>query len=142
MTTKNLKLFADDHDKFGQFIDGLDQMSEVNTKSWPKLISEFIDLFYAELRRQKMDETLAAKIAPKLAAVLGHYFGGRVCYIPNGEALKAAIRDNGIFLDYQISNGNISQLARKYRLTDSYVYAIIREQLALHRKRHQPDMFE
>lgn len=144
MTEVNLQLFDDDHAELGLLIDTLDNMLDVVAlrKNWPKLLSEFIDLFYAELCRQNMTKDKAALMAPKLAGVLGHYFGGRVCYIPSGEKLKQAIRDNRIFLDYQISNGDITALAKKYNLTDSHVYFIIREQLAFHRKKHQPDLFE
>lgn len=139
----NLQLFDDDHAEFGLFIDTLDKVVDIVAlqKSWPRLVSDFIDLFCAELCRQGITEDKALLMSSKLVAVLGHYFGGRVCYIPTGERLKQAIRDNKIFLDYQIGNGNIGALAKKYDLTDSHVYFIIREQLAFHRKKYQPDLF-
>jgi Mor family transcriptional regulator len=144
MSEDNLRLFDDDHEELGFALDTLDNMTDVITirKNWPRLLSEFVDLFYAELVRQGMSHEKAITTATKLVCVLGNYFGGRVCYIPCGEKLKQAIRDNRIFLDYQVSDGNIAPLAKKYNLTDSHVYSIIREQLALHRKRYQPDMFE
>lgn len=142
--TNNLQLFDDDHAEFGAMLDTLDGIPDVVAlrKNWPKLLSEFVDLFYSELRRQGLPEAQAIVAAPKLAGVLGNYFGGRVCYIPSGERLQQAIRDNRIFLDYQVGNGDIIPLAKKYRLTDSHIYSIIREQLALHRRRNQPDLFE
>ncbi|OCG62223.1 Mor transcription activator family protein [Gilliamella sp. Fer4-1] len=143
MVDDNLKLFDDDHEELGFALDTLDNMTDVIMirKNWPRLLSEFVDLFCAELVRQGMQNEKAIITSTKLVGVLGNYFGGRVCYIPNGERLKQAIRDNRIFLDYQISDGNIAVLAKKYNLTDSHVYSIIREQLALHRKKYQPDMF-
>lgn len=144
MTDVNLQLFDDDHAELGLLLDTLDNMLDVVAlrKNWPKLLSEFIDLFCAELCRQGVTKEKAVLMSSKLVAVLGHYFGGRVCYITTGERLKQAVRDNQIFLDYQISNGDISTLAKKYDLTDSHVYFIIREQLAFHRKKHQPDLFQ
>jgi Mor family transcriptional regulator len=143
MSEVNFKLFDDDHEELGFALDTLDNMTDVITirKNWPRLLSEFVDLFCAELARQGMSNEKAIVTATKLVCVLGNYFGGRVCYIPTGERLKQAIRDNRIFLDYQISDGNVAVLAKKYNLTDSHVYSIIREQLALHRKKYQPDMF-
>lgn len=143
MTDVNLQLFDDDHADFGLFIDALDKVVDIESlqKNWPKLVSDFVDLFCAELQRQGITKDKAILMSAKLVAVLGHYFGGRVCYIPTGERLKQAVRDNRLFLDYQVSNGDISALAKKYDLTDSHVYFIIREQLAFHRKRYQPDLF-
>lgn len=144
MTEVNLQLFDDHHAEVGLSLDMLDNMLDVVAlrKNWPKILSELVDLFYAELCRQNVAQDEAVKMAPKLVGALGYYFGGRVCYIPSGERLWRVIRDNRIFLDYQIGDGNITALAKKYKLTDSHIYFIIREQLAFHRRKLQPDFFE
>lgn len=142
MVDDNLELFALDHAQFGRQIDHLDALPDDELqKNWAKTLANFVDLFKAELMRNGIIDEDAVKLALKLAATLGYYFGGRVCYIPQGEQLKIAIRDNQLYLDYQKGNGDISLLAKKYNLTDSWVYSIIREQRALHIKRIQPDMF-
>jgi len=144
MNMDNFKLFDDDHEILGLSLDALDGMTDVlkQRKNWPQLLSDFVDLFFAELVRQGMSDDKAIISATKLVYVLGNYFGGRVCYIPSGEKLKQAIRDKKIFMSYLRSNGNITSIAKKYSLTDSHIYSIIREQSALHRKKHQPDLFK
>ena len=138
----NLELFNHDHHELGQMLDQLDRIPESELQSrWPQLLADIVDLFSAELARQGYDVPAAKLSAGKLAAALAHYYGGRAVYLPTGDALKAALRDNQLFLDWSLSNENVDGLARKYSLTNSTVYAILRQQMALHRKRHQPDLF-
>lgn len=142
MTEVNLQLFDDDHVEIGGLIDNICRLSpEEQERAWPKILANIVDLFLAELQRSGMKRDDAINYAPKLAAALGHYFGGRSYYIPTGDTLKLALRDNALFHDYQCGNGDIKKLAEKYDLTDSRVYLIIREQVALHRKLYQVDMF-
>lgn len=142
MSGDNFRLFDDDHAALGELIDNIGNLSSEECKrAWPRILADIVDLFLAELMRSGMNVDDATKYAPKLAATLGHYFGGRSYYIPTGETLKLALRDNMLFHDYQRGNGDIKKLAEKYKLTDSRIYLIIREQVALHRKRFQIDMF-
>ncbi|WP_145538191.1 Mor transcription activator family protein [Yersinia alsatica] len=140
---ENLPLFADDHAELGQLLDRMDDipLGELHAR-WPQLLADLIDLFSVELQRQGYDEIAARLTTSKLAGVLAHYFGGRAVYLPTGEALKAALRDNKLFNEWSISKGNVDCLARKYALTNSTVYAILRQQLALHRKRYQAELFD
>lgn len=140
---ENLPLFADDHTELGQLLDRMDDipLGELHAR-WPQLLADLIDLFGVELQRQGYDVIAARLTASKLAGTLAHYFGGRAVYLPTGEALKAALRDNKLFNEWSISKGNVDGLARKYALTNSTVYAILRQQLALHRKRYQAELFD
>ncbi|MDN3814719.1 Mor transcription activator family protein [Morganella morganii] len=138
-----LPLFADSHEELGQLLDNLDNIPETELQSrWPQLLADIVDLFSAELARQGYDAPAAKLSAGKLAGALAHYYGGRAVYLPTGDALKAALRDNQLFLDWSLSGGDIDELARKYSLTNSTVYAILRQQMILHRKRYQSDLFE
>lgn len=125
-------LFDQEHAEIGCYIDKLENIKLSENKAWGKSLSDIIDLFLYELKRQGMSEQEAIKSAPKLAAMLAHYFGGRSYYIPTGETLKLAIRDNAIFNDYKFGNGDIKLLADKYKLTDRQIYIIIKKQRALH----------
>ncbi|MEM7988352.1 Mor transcription activator family protein [Morganella morganii] len=138
-----LPLFADSHEELGQLLDNLDNIPETELQSrWPQLLADIVDLFSAELARQGYDVPAAKLSAGKLAGALAHYYGGRAVYLPAGDALKAALRDNQLFLDWSLSGGDVDGLARKYSLTNSTVYAILRQQMILHRKRYQSDLFE
>ncbi|MDC9620119.1 Mor transcription activator family protein [Xenorhabdus sp. XENO-7] len=140
---KNLPLFADSHEELGQILDQLDNIPEAELQTrWPQLLADMVDLFSSELQRQGYDEQAARLSARKLVGSLAHYYGGRAVYLPTGETLKAALRDNQLFSEWSRSRGNMDLLARKYSLTNSTVYAILRQQLALHRKRHQPELFD
>lgn len=140
---ENLPLFADNHAELGQLLDRIDDipLGELHAR-WPQLLADIVSLFSLELQRQGYNEVTASLAASKLAGVLAHYFGGRAVYLPTGEALKAALRDNKLFNEWSQSKGNVDLLARKYALTNSTVYAILRQQLALHRKRYQASLFD
>lgn len=138
-----LPLFADDHEELGKLLDNLDNIPESElTARWPQLLADIVDLFCAELSRQGYDAPAAKLSAGKLVGVLAHYYGGRAAYLPTGDILKSALRDNQLFLEWSQSNGDIDGLAGKYSLTNSTVYAILRQQMRLHRKRYQADLFE
>ncbi|CAM3719656.1 Mor transcription activator family protein [Xenorhabdus thuongxuanensis] len=140
---RNLPLFAESHDELGQLLDQLDTIPEAELQTrWPQLLADMVDLFSTELQRQGYDEPAARRSASKLVGSLAHYYGGRAVYLPTGETLKAALRDNQLFSDWSRSRGNVDVLARKYSLTHSTVYAILRQQLTLHRKRYQPELFD
>lgn len=138
-----LPLFADSHEELGQLLDNLDNIPEEELQSrWPQFLADIVELFSAELIRQGYDAPAAKLSAFKLTGALAHYYGGRAVYLPTGDKLKAALRDNQLFLDWSQSGGDIDGLARKYSLTNHTVYAILRQQMVLHRKRYQSDLFE
>ena len=83
--TKNLDLFADDHESLGQLVDRLDQIPVAElTAKWPKALAELVDVLASELGRGGMAPDLARAQARKLALVQAHYMGGRAYYIPTG----------------------------------------------------------
>ncbi len=139
----NLPLFADDHAELGQLLDQLDTIPEAELRArWPQLLADIVDLFHTELIRQGYDEPKARLAAGKLVGTLSHYYGGRAVYLPTGDTLKSALRDNQLFIEWSLeSKGDIDSLAKKYGLTNSTVYAILRQQMALHRKRYQAELF-
>lgn len=140
-TEVNLSLFDDDHQDLGVMLDKLDNIpsSELRGK-WPQLLADIVDLFAAELRRQGRTESEARLSSSKLVSALAHYYGGRAVYLPTGDTLKVALRDNVLFDEWSSSQGTVDYLAKKHSLTHSTVYAILREQMKLHRKRHQIDL--
>ncbi len=131
-------LFADDHALIGQLFDYLDKIPDQEIfHKWPRTLSEIIEVIEAELVRQGADRAQARITASKLTGVMAHYFGGQSFYLPTGEVLKDALRNVMIFKEFK--GNNVPELIRKYNLSESHIYAIIREQLAINRKRHQPE---
>lgn len=113
--------------------------SQELTNRWPTLLVEVIDVMQAELQRQQFAETQAKLTASKLVGVMAHYFGGKSFYLPAGDKIKEALRDVQIYQEF--TGNNVRELIKKYRLSESTIYAILRTQRALQRKRHQMDLF-
>lgn len=134
-------LFADDHVMVGALFDHLDHVpaNEIMHK-WPSTLAEIIDILTCELVRQGENSDNAKSKAAKLTGVMAHYFGGKSVYLPTGDVLKDALRNVQIYHDFD--GRNVSELVSKYRLSESHIYAILREQRALLRKRYQRDLFE
>ncbi|OOF50889.1 transcriptional regulator [Rodentibacter genomosp. 1] len=137
-TLQQTGLFDDEHANIGALFDHLDQIPSVELENrWPSLLVEVIDVMQAELLRQNFAEDKAKTTASKLVGVMAHYFGGKSFYLPAGDKIKEALRDGQI---YQEFNGkNVPELVKKYRLSESTIYAILRQQRMLQRKRHQMD---
>lgn len=140
MNTQN-DLFAHDHESVSQLLDQMSQIPTPELKAkWPKSLAELCDVLTHELVRQKHAQPEAGLLANKLAAALAHYMGGRAVYLPTGDTLFQALRNNAIYNEWK--GNNIDDLSRKYGLSNPQIYAVIAEQRVLHRKRHQQDMFE
>lgn len=134
-------LFDDEHANVGQLFDNLDYIPNNElVNRWPSLLVEVIDVMQAELLRQQVEEENAKLTACKLAGVLAHYFGGKSFYLPAGDKIKEALRDVQIYRDFD--GKNVPDLVKKYRLSESTIYAILRQQRSLQRKRHQMDLFQ
>lgn len=134
MSEDNLELFGDDthgNDLSRANVEGLDD------RHWPRAMAELVDVFTAAAVREEIavgDEAQA--LARWAVLTLGNHFGGRQTYLPKGESLRSAMRDQQIWQEF---NGrNQDELARKFDLTVIRVYQILSEQRALHRDKIQP----
>ncbi|HEH9616933.1 Mor transcription activator family protein [Pasteurella multocida] len=134
-------LFANDHSIVGQLFDNLDNIPEAEIfHKWPRTLTEMIELMTSELVRQGETKEEAQKKASKLTGLLAYYFGGQSFYLPTGTVLKDALRNVQIYNEFK--GNNVPDLVKKYNLSESHIYAIIREQRTLSRKRYQRDLFE
>ena len=134
-------LFDTEHATVGDLFDHLDNIpaNEIYHK-WPSTLSDIIEILKCELIRQGEDLDKAQGSAAKLVGVMAHYFGGKSVYLPTGEVLKDALRNVKIYQEFD--GKNVPELVSKYRLSESHIYAILREQRALLRKRYQRDLFD
>lgn len=140
MTENNLELFDDEHAEIAQLADKLDLIpSDELRGKWPQFLADLIDVLSAELQRQKIAN--ADIVASKIIVTIAHFFGGRALYLPTGDAIKTALRDYAIFDDWGRLRGDVSALMDKYGITQSHMYAILRQQSALRRRRHQIELF-
>lgn len=139
MTNNQSDLFADDHEALGQLLDNLDKIPiEELTNRWPSTLAELLDVIACELIRQGESKENASRIASKITGAIGHYLGGKSTYIPTGTVLKDALRD---YLIYEQFNGkNVLELVKTHKLCESHIYAIIRRQRALTKRRFQREL--
>lgn len=137
MTDKEYELFADDHELMGQLFDKLDHIpDEELEKAWHGVLADMVALIKSELKRQ--GEEFNGKTIEKIVLAIAHYMGSRSIYLPSGEKIKEALRNNAIYEEF---NGkNTKELSKRYGLCEPHIYAIIRKQRQLVRRRYQPDL--
>lgn len=106
-------------------------------KLWPGVLSDLLAVMCDELKRAGVGDDRAHELASRLSMAIGVYLGGRNLYLPSGESLKVAVRDMLIYAEF---NGkNFKFLQKKYRLTKTTLYDIIkRERGAYIRRRQYP----
>lgn len=105
---------------------------------WPQMLVALVDVMEAELKRLGIADD-SRLLACKLALAMSHYMGGRQYYLPSGDKLVTALRDDLIFSRF---NGrNLEELRREHRLSQTQIYDIIARQRKLHTRRRQPDLF-
>ncbi|MDP8079576.1 Mor transcription activator family protein [Phocoenobacter skyensis] len=109
------------------------KLSELNSK-WPTTLIDIIDLISNELEKQGEAPSDAQKKAQRLTILISDYFGGSSFYLPFGRRLKTALRDYEIFKNF--TGDNIKSLVKIHRLSESHIYAIIRDQRKLQRQRN------
>lgn len=133
-------LFTDDPG-LNALIDQLDTVPETEIRrQWPRALAGLVDIFEREFCRQGMDGQEARRLARNAVVAQAGYMGGRSWYLPTGEALFAALRHHEIFTRWY--NGEaIEALRCEYRLSQTQIYAIIREQRQLYLRRIQPPLF-
>lgn len=122
-------------------LDHLSDIPEAVQKKWPRDLSALVDIYSAALLRLGYGEIEARKISHTLLAEQSMYCGGRYFYLPKGDALKKAIRDIDLHRDNSERGIQPDDLARKYKISLTHVYRIMKEQQAYYRKRIQTELF-
>ncbi|ELK8448805.1 transcriptional regulator [Salmonella enterica] len=140
MAEVQMGMFEDD-ERLNALIDHLDQIpdEELNRK-WPRMLFALVEVISAELRRQGIEPEKVDKLARKVTAAQAGYMGGRPYYLPMGETLFAELRNHEMFTRWS-GGEKVESLRRHYRMSETQIYAIIREQHARYRRRIQPDLF-
>lgn len=140
---------SDDGDLFDGF-DELDpekalrHLGEVPLVKYQGTLLTMLQAVRLGLKQKQVAEDEIERLAPGLVMHLCDALGGGVGYIPRGEVVKRALRDERLFADWrgtsEVRGLTPPKLSRKYRLAVQTVYEVIARQKALH-ARHEPDMF-
>ena len=130
-----------DSEQLHALIDRLDDIPDDELKkNWPGTLRDLVDVISAELHRQGIEPAQAGMLARKVAAAQAGYMGGRGYYLPVGESLFTELRNNEIFSRWS-QGEKIETLRRHYRMSETQIYTVIREQRRLHLARTQPPLF-
>lgn len=113
---------------------------EPPTDRWPSTLAELVDVLRALFIKRGRSAGDATVEAQHAALAIGEYLGGRQIYLPCGESLKTALRDRGIYIEY---NGrNKAELARRHGITERRVEQIAAEQRSIALRKLQGRLFE
>lgn len=135
--TNQRDLFENDP-QVSQLIEHIDKIPAHELEArWPRTLIELIDVLEHDLVRQGISDARA--VARRQAAALSWFLGGRQYYIPCGDTVMIALRDDLIYC--QFNGRNTEELRRQYHLSQPQIYQIIARQRQLHLRRHQPDLF-
>lgn len=103
-------------------------------RRWPQRMAEMCDVLTDAFQRLGgLGKPQALDLARIGIAELGHYFGGRLVYLPRGKALQRALRDARIHAEF--TGHNHHELADRYDLSVASVYKILERQAELRRQR-------
>ncbi|MCK5610293.1 hypothetical protein KAR91_50945 [Candidatus Pacearchaeota archaeon] len=143
MPNDNLELFDTtdiDHQKILDSLNG-DELKSFKHK-WPKLLVDISDVVNFQLTYvlKKSSPEDVQKISDGVIIAISKYLGGRLVYLPKTDSLNVALRDISIWREHNGKNENVLKLARKHKLTEIYIYSILKAQLALHVNRIQPQL--
>ena len=86
-----------------------------------------------------LDADLSAHIAHEIMLAFAEHWGGDSVYVPKSETLQRHSRDVAIWEEFR--GDNHSELARKYRISKVWVYAIVKRMSALDKDRRQGKLF-
>lgn len=99
-----------------QLIGHIDNIPAPELESrWPRSVVDLIDVLENELKRQNVSNP--RELARKQAVALSCFLGGRQFYIPCGDTILTALRDDLLYC--QFNGRNMEELRRQYRLGPS-----------------------
>jgi Mor family transcriptional regulator len=106
---------------------------------WPQMLADFVDVLRAAYQRAGVDDDDVDRLARQGVMALSDYLGGRYFYLAKGDNLRAALRDDQIWREFD--GQNIAELAQRYSVSERHVYRVLAEQRAMRRKRRQGQLF-
>jgi Mor family transcriptional regulator len=107
---------------------------------WPKTLADLFRVLEAYNRRAGMSDERAALDARDRVVLIGEYFGGRMVYIPKGDALRTAALHAQIWSEF--TGRNHEDLAQRYGINVVSIYDILKQQRKLFQRRIQGRLFE
>jgi len=118
----------------------IDQLGDdVDLRKWPERLHQLFEILRAFNLRRGMSADQASLDARDRCILIGDYLGGRPYNLPRGDALRIALRDKQIFLEF--TGANHEELADRYGLDVTHIYRILRQQRRLYQAKLQGQLF-
>lgn len=89
--------------------------------------------------KAQIDPDLAAHAAHEIMLAFAEHWGGDSVYVPKADTLQRHSRDVAIWEEF--TGDNHAALARKYRISKVWVYAIVKRMGRLEADRRQGKLF-
>ena len=87
-----------------------------------------------------LDAELSSHGAHEIMLAFAEHWGGDSVYVPKSDTLQRHSRDIAIWDEFR--GDNHAQLARKYRISKVWVYAIVKRMSRLEADRRQAKLFD
>lgn len=108
-------------------------LSTLPRHKWAAATAEMFDNLAAAFRRAGYALEDASKLASIGISAISFALGGRVFYLPRGDTMKLALRDNAMFSAWR-QHGDIPRLASDFGVTTPTAYRVIAQQRKLHKQ--------
>lgn len=128
-------------DETGDLIDGIlgADDEDLPRERWPQQLAELVDVTVQALKRERVPDEEAVRLAEVIVLAQAMYLGGDRIYLPKGDALRTALTHSRIFHEHNGRNNH--ELARAYGLSVRQIQIIYSQQLRFRRGRRQRQLF-
>lgn len=128
-------------DDTGDLIDGIlgADDEDLPRERWPQQLAELVDVTVQALKRERVPDEDAVRLAEVIVLAQAMYLGGDRIYLPKGDALATALTHARIFHEH--NGDNVPELARRYGMSTRHIQRIYRQQLLVRRGRRQFPLF-
>lgn len=117
----------------------MDENDEIKAK-WPKVLVEYAEVSRYAIEACDITPEQAKRIAYKVVMALAKQRGGKIEYLPTGQALTTALKHKQIWDEF--NGNNIDALSEKFATNHITLYKIIRQQRVLHTNKIQHSLFQ
>ena len=119
----------------------MDENQEIKAK-WPKVLVEYAEVSHRAIADENIEginDDMARRLAYKVVMALAKQRGGKIEYLPTGDALTTAIKHKQIWDEF--TGNNVDALSEKFGINHITLYKIIRQQREIHTNKIQGNLF-
>lgn len=122
------------HQEAANRVQRLDRADDgVVRDKWPRTLVDLVDVATNDMKHAGINPNEASRCARISVGAIARYHGGRVFYLPRGEALEQALRNQQIWQEF--TGDNVQALVAKFKLSDKQIYQVLNQHRQLRRER-------